>query len=89
MGSEPKEYVVLYNPKAEEKARHKCRLPKINGNGGGEFDYRAVVECEQCAKKWYAIVWTSENYDHRNEWKPLKWYHMVLRFIVWKRKGQQ
>lgn len=87
---ENKSYVVLYNPKAEEKARHKCDLPKISGNKGGEFDYRAVVECEQCAKKWYAIVWNHEDtYDGRkNEWKPLKWYHMRLHYRIWKRKGR-
>lgn len=83
-----KDYVVLYNPKTEEQARHKCGLPEISGNKGGEFDYRAVIECEQCAKKWYAIVWSSENSEHRNEWKPLKWYHMRLHFMVMIRKGK-
>lgn len=89
MESEAKDYVVLYNPKREESLRHKCSLPKITGNRGGEFDYRAVIECEQCAKRWYAIVWEREDIDHMNEWKPLKWRHIFLRFTVWKRKGQQ
>lgn len=88
MESKTKDYVVLYNPKAEKAAMHKCGLPTISGNGGGDFTYRAVVECEQCAKRWYAIVWTSESYEHKNEWKPLKWYHMRLRYRVWKRRGQ-
>jgi hypothetical protein len=84
---ESKNYVVLYNPKAEEQAKHKCGLPTISGNNGGEFDYRAVVECEQCAKKWYAIVWESERYE-TNEWKPLKWYHIRLQYKVATRKGR-
>jgi hypothetical protein len=83
-----KNYVVLYNPKAEEKARHKCDLPTISGNSGGEFEYRAVIECEQCAKKWYAIVWNHEDYDRKNEWKPVKWYHMRLHYFVATRKGR-
>lgn len=82
-----KNYVILYNPKAEKLAKHSCDLPTISGNGGAEFDYRTVVECEQCAKKWYAVVWTSEIY-HKNEWKPLRWFHMRLRTQVWKRRGK-
>jgi hypothetical protein len=83
-----KSYVTLYNPKTEMAAKHKCDPPKISGNDGGEFEYRAVIECEQCAKKWYAIIWAREDYDHKNEWKPLKWYHMRLQFIVATRKGR-
>lgn len=87
---ENKNYVVLYNPKAEEAAEHKCDLPKITGNRGGDFYYRAVIECEQCAKKWYAVIWTSESVydDRKNEWKPLRWYHWRLQFIVARRKGR-
>jgi len=80
-----KNYVVLYNSKAEEKARHKCDLPEISGNRGGEFGYRSVIECEQCAKKWYAVIWACEDYEHTNEWKPLKWYHWRLQFITARR----
>lgn len=81
-----KSYVVLYNPKSEKAAQHKCDLPTISGNRGGGFSYRAVIECDQCAKKWYAIVWTDESYEQKNEWVPLKWYHIRLRYKVWVRR---
>jgi hypothetical protein len=87
---ENKNYVVLYNPKTEKAAQHECDLPKISGNDGGAFEYRAVIECEQCAKKWYAFIWDQEDkYDGQlNKWKPLRWYNWRLHYIVATRKGK-
>lgn len=84
-------YIKLYDPVMEDRERHKCDLPSLKGlssmkNSEREFAYRSVIECGDCAKKWYAEIWQKEDSHHKNKWKPLEWYHVRLLWKV-RRRG--
>jgi hypothetical protein len=82
-------YIKLYDPVMESRGQHKCDLPNLRGLSGQtnderEFCYKSVIECGDCAKRWFAEIWVKEDKDHKNKWKPLKWYHVKLLWKVWR-----
>lgn len=68
------EMVLLYNPAKE----HRCNLPKLRVlNHKRTVEHRTIMECDQCAQRWWAYVDTG-NYES-NGWNRLRWYHFILR----------
>lgn len=67
------EMVLLYNPAAE----HRCNLPVLAMAAGNGIMDRTIMECDQCAQRWWAHV-DRGNFKN-NRWNKLRWYHWVLR----------
>lgn len=67
------EMVMLYNPAAE----HRCDLSPLGMAAGNGIRHRTIMECDQCAQRWWAYV-DSGNFKN-NKWNKLRWYHFVLR----------
>jgi len=70
------EMVLLYNPAAE----HQCKLPKLGQAAANGTTDRTIMECDQCAQRW----WASVDYGDytKNSWYKLRWYHFILRSKV-------
>jgi hypothetical protein len=68
-----KEMILLYNPAAD----HRCKLPELGQAAGNGITDRTIMECDQCAQRWWA--WVDYGDYTKNKWYKLRWYHWVLR----------
>lgn len=67
------EMVMLYDPSKE----HRCNLPGLSRAAASGIRHRTIMECDQCAQRWWATV---DGGDYTNNaWKKLRWYHFRLR----------
>jgi len=72
---DPDEMVMLYNPAAV----HRCHLPPLKGvlNQNLSVQPRTILECDQCAQRWWAYVDYAD--CKKNKWRKLRWYQWILR----------